>query len=55
MMIIRMALILNIRAAAEVRIRMLLPLFSATSLEIEMGMERVAIVKRREYVGVAIV
>lgn len=48
MMIINIALIPNINAAADVRIRMLLPLFSATNLEIDIGIERVAIVKSKE-------
>ena len=55
MIIIRIKLIKRIKAAAEVKILMLLPLASATSFDIDMGIASVAIVKSREYVGVAIV
>ena len=47
-------LIDKIKNAADVRIRMERPLFSETSFDIEIGMARVAIVSKREYVGAAI-
>ena len=53
--IIRIKLIKSMRDAADVSILILLPLFSATNFDIDIGIARVAMVRSREYVGVAIV
>lgn len=55
MIVIRIRLMVKIIAVAEVRILILLPLFSETNFEIDIGIARVAIVSKSEYVGVAIV
>ena len=52
---INIKLIVNINAAALVKMRILRPLFSATNFDIEIGIANVDMVKSREYVGVAIV
>ena len=54
MIIIRIKLIKSMRDAADVSILILLPLFSATNFDIDIGIARVAMVRSREYVGVAI-
>ena len=53
--IINIALIPKIRAVADVKIRMLRPFASATNLDMDIGIDSVAIVSNKEYVGVAIV
>ena len=52
---INIKFIVNIIVAAVVKIRILRPLFSATNLEIDIGIAKGAIVSNNEYVGVAIV
>ena len=47
-MMIKIAFIASIKVAADVKMRILRPLFSATSLDIDIGIAKVAIVRSRE-------